>query len=315
MQTIIQCPVCKKALVKHNKHYSCILDNSVDGKHGPLSHQYDVAKEGYVNLNLNSKVTAGDSKEMMQSRRDFLNLNHYYLIIDSIIQVINTYISTSFIADTHSADISVINSVASNSETNNEATHTEPLSILDIGCGEGYYLDILSKHINKTIAMDFYGLDISKIGVKMAAKRTKEVSWLVANSARLPFLDRSLDVALSIFSIYTAQEVCRCMKDNGIMMIVRAGENHLLELREIIYPEIIEKNKSAIYDEALFECISEHNISDKMHIHGQQSILQLLEMTPHYWKIKQEYKERLQQREELLVSIDFKVIVLKKKES
>jgi len=304
MQTIIQCPVCKNALVKHARHYSCGHVNNMDVKQDVLSHHFDIAKEGYVNLNLNSKVTAGDSKEMMQSRRDFLNLNHYSRIIDSIIDVLRDYV---------------------------EANQCTSLSVLDIGCGEGYYLDSLHKQINKQfnsqinrqintqsstlILMDFYGLDISKIGVKMAAKRTKDVSWLVANSAQLPFLDSSIDVALSIFSIYTAQEVCRCMKDNGIMMIVRAGENHLLELREIIYPEIIEKNKSAIYDEALFECISEHNISDKMHIHGQHSILQLLEMTPHYWKIKQEYKERLQQREELLVSIDFKVIVLKKKES
>lgn len=279
MSTIMKCPICGQRLAKHNQQFSC-------GKHN-----YDIAKEGYVNLNLNVKETAGDSKEMMQSRRDFLNLNHYGILVDYMTTVIQKRFE----------QIKVL--------------------VLDIGCGEGYYLDRLIKSINcvealnasTTYQLECIGLDISKSGVKFAAKRNKAIQWIAGNSANLPIMDHSIDLALSIFSIYSPMEVCRILKTAGYLLIVRAGENHLLELRQIIYPEIIEKSKSAIFDDALFTCVSEEMLTTQIKLKGQDNIWKLLEMTPHYWKIKADNKARLNTYEELDVTLDFKLFLLKKK--
>jgi 23S rRNA (guanine745-N1)-methyltransferase len=287
MGNYIKCPVCNCALVKQSQQFSC-------GRH-----HYDLAKEGYVHLNQNYKETAGDSKEMMQSRRDFLNLNHYEILVDYIVSLLN------------------------------EEFRQSEVTVLDIGCGEGYYLDRILKKINATpcevtlleskcrpdeaITWTFIGLDISKMGIKFAAKRNRSIEWLVANSANLPIMNHSMDFVVSIFSIYNVQEVCRVLKKSGYMLVVRAGENHLIELRQIIYPEIIEKNKSAIYDDHYLDCIKEETLTAKVKLVGTESILKLLEMTPHYWKIKAEGKDALKKYTELAITLDFKLSLLKRK--
>lgn len=268
MDSVFKCPVCSKPLEKSKKIYSC------------GSHTFDIAKEGYVNLILNAKETSGDSKEMMQSRRDFLNLHFYRKLVECFEDILY-----KTMALTQGA-------------------------VLDIGCGEGYYLDEMQRS-DHPAEVEFYGLEISKMGTKMAAKRNRNVHWVTANSADLPFLDHSMDAILSIFSIYTSKEVLRVMKDDGVMIIVRAGEDHLLELRNIIYPEIIEKPKSAIYDEDLFRCISCDTLKYQVHMDRSEDIMNLLYMTPHYWKIKQENKVLLTQMDALDITIDFQVIVIK----
>ena len=58
------------------------------------------------------------------------------------------------------------------------------LSILDLGCGEGYYTQGLKKHFESS---DVYGLDISKIAIDMATRYRKDITWLVGNSKNFLF--------------------------------------------------------------------------------------------------------------------------------
>ncbi len=64
-----QCPLCHQSLHFSSQHWRC------DG-----NHQFDQAKEGYVNLlpvqHKRSKQP-GDSAEMMQARRAFLDGGYY----------------------------------------------------------------------------------------------------------------------------------------------------------------------------------------------------------------------------------------------
>ncbi|HZG83126.1 MAG TPA: hypothetical protein VEZ13_20405, partial [Brevibacillus sp.] len=68
-----------------------------------------------------------------------------------------------------------------------------PLHLLDAGCGEGSHLvSIQQKILERTkIAPLGVGLDISKEGIKIAAKRSSNTIWCVADLARCPVMDRS----------------------------------------------------------------------------------------------------------------------------
>ncbi len=80
MESILKCPVCNLSLKKQEKQYVCINN-----------HSYDIASKGHINLLLaNQKNTKepGDSKEMMEGRRDFLNKGYYHSFSEKLNEVI-----------------------------------------------------------------------------------------------------------------------------------------------------------------------------------------------------------------------------------
>ena len=58
------CPICNKELERIDKSYKCLN-----------KHTFDIAKQGYLNLN-HSSQTGGDSKESIEARNRFLNTNY-----------------------------------------------------------------------------------------------------------------------------------------------------------------------------------------------------------------------------------------------
>jgi 23S rRNA (guanine745-N1)-methyltransferase len=70
------CPLCHAPLTRSEQSFSC-----------PQRHQFDIAKEGYVNLlpvQHKRSRDPGDSAEMMQARRAFLDAGHYQPLRDAI---------------------------------------------------------------------------------------------------------------------------------------------------------------------------------------------------------------------------------------
>ena len=68
---------------------------------------------------------------------------------------------------------------------------TLQVSLLDAGCGEGQYLrcshDVLEA---AGVECHGYGIDVSKVAVRLAAKRSPHLSYAVASSYVLPFQDQ-----------------------------------------------------------------------------------------------------------------------------
>ena len=244
------------------------------------NHTFDLAKEGYLNLLLNAKKTSGDSKEMMAARRDFLAKGYYEKLSDRVNQRL-------------------------------KKSHLTDQAILDIGCGEGYYLSRFQKEIAPK-ASNFYGMDISKLGIRMAAKKNPMIHWLVANFAKLPFKEKSVSTVLSMFAEYSVPEIDRILTDDGNIIIVRAANNHLIELKNIIYPEIHEKVKTSSIKTFPGFCVEQENFSYKVTIQSIEDLLSLLLMTPHYWKIKPEGIENLKKFEFLEVTISIEIDLLKR---
>ena len=174
-------------------------------------HSFDLAKFGYVNLAPQIKQSANYDKENFQNRQQILEAGFY----QAILEVLSDLLSNSKNAKT----------------------------ILDIGCGEGFYSRKLQeRHPDKT----FYAFDISKDSVQIAAKSEPNwaVNWFVGDLARLPIKDASMDILLDIFSPANYGEFRRVLSKDGILIKVIPTENHLKEIRQKVQDQLTNKDYS-----------------------------------------------------------------------
>ncbi len=174
-------------------------------------HSFDLAKFGYVNLAPQIKQSANYDKENFQNRQQILEAGFY----QAILEVVSDLLSNSKNAKT----------------------------ILDIGCGEGFYSRKLQEsHSEKT----FYAFDISKDSVQIAAKSEPNwaVNWFVGDLARLPIKDASMDILLDIFSPANYGEFRRVLSKDGILIKVIPTENHLKEIRQKVQDQLTNKEYS-----------------------------------------------------------------------
>lgn len=191
------CPLCHQPLTQAKNSFVC-----------PGRHQFDVAKEGYVNLmpvQHKRSRDPGDSAEMMQARRAFLDAGHYQPLRDAIMNVLVEKLSAK--------------------ET----------AILDIGCGEGYYTHAFADALTGGAT---FGLDVSKVAIRAAARRYPQVTFCVASSHRLPFADASMDAIIRIYAPCKAQELARVVKTGGWVITATPGPRHLMELKGLIYDDV-----------------------------------------------------------------------------
>lgn len=282
--TRLICPICHQKLHKidSEKTYRC-----------EAKHSFDIAKQGYVNLlpvSEKSSKSPGDSKEMVLARREFLAKDFYKSVSDALNQVIVSTLSQS-------------SNTLGKSQSN-------PLQILDLGCGEGYYTGrLLSDLQSKGLNVNLYGLDISKDAVKYAAGAVKGVIWMVGNSHHIPLEDHALDGIFSVFSPIKAEECARVLKPKGLFYRVLPGIHHLIEMRELIYKKVI-LNEDARYDTDEGGLIYQSTIDVTYQIKlTNEELLSLVKMTPHYWHTSKEDKAALDDVTELDVTIDMKILI------
>ena len=234
MESILKCPVCNLCLKKHEKQYICINN-----------HSYDIASKGYINLLLaNQKNTKepGDSKEMMEGRRDFLNKGYYHTFSEKLNEVI-----------------------ISNISGNN-------INILDAGCGEGYFLWRLKEAIYKKESnitenkkFNFFGVDISKAAVTYAAKRDKKINFIVGSNFNLPIMPNTIDIIIRNFAPSDEVELKRVLKDNGKLIVVTPGIQHLYGLKEILYVNARKHEEKEITFEG-FKLIEHTEVKYDIHV-------------------------------------------------
>ena len=182
----ILCPLCKREL--HHSPHQMTCENG---------HNFDIAKEGYVNFNLRSPAS-GDSEEMINARRRFLEKGYY----DPMKELVNRYIE----------------SIA-------------PKTLADFACGEGYYTKDMP-------AGEKIGFDLSKKGLKIASKRDKSTLYLLSSIYTTPLEDESLDMVTTLFAHIAEKEIVRVLKDTGKFLLVRPGAGHMHELKEVLYEEV-----------------------------------------------------------------------------
>ena len=174
-------------------------------------HSFDLAKFGYVNLAPQIKQSANYDKENFQNRQQILEAGFYQAILEGV------------------SDLLTTNPFAK--------------TVLDIGCGEGFYSRKLQEtHSDKT----FYAFDISKDSVQIAAKSEPNwaVNWFVGDLARLPIKNASMDILLDIFSPANYGEFHRVLSKDGILIKVIPTKNHLKEIRQMVQDQLTKKDYS-----------------------------------------------------------------------
>lgn len=264
-------------------------------------HSFDVARQGYVNLLPVQKKKSrdpGDSKAMVVARQAFLAAGFYQPIADAVA----TALLDGTSADTDNDDVS--------------GSDSEPaLSCLDAGCGEGYYLRQLATHAQSQSphSLALLGLDISKWAVQSAARQDKNMAWVVGNNANLPVLSGSLGRVLCMFGFPVYAEFQRVLKPGGRLVMTDAGDSHLRELREIIYPVVKEARATQLPVPDGFQLVSTEQVTYAIMIQSPEQISHLLTMTPHLYRASAEGVAKAKSLKELQVTVDVKVRILEKK--
>ncbi len=115
---------------------------------------------------------------------------------------------------------------------NNVNKPTQPV-VVDIGCGEGYYLRRLAQQFAGQ-SISLFGVDIAKTAVRVTAKQLgKDAHCLVADvNNRLPFTDHSVQVLTNLFAPRNAIEFARLVVPGGTLLTVVPAQDHLESLRQ-----------------------------------------------------------------------------------
>lgn len=241
-------------------------------------HSFDVAREGYVNLlpvQHKNSLEPGDSAEMVMARRAFLQAGYYQPLREACVTLL------------------------------------APLgaqALLDVGCGEGYYTAALT-----AAAPEVIGLDIAKPAIRLAAKRFRDITWLVGSAALLPLADASVDIVCSLFSQLQIAEMQRVLSPGGHVLVVTPAADHLWSLREQLFDTVQphEPDKFLAGFEGAFELHTRQEVRVSLSLE-QPALRQLLEMTPYAWKAKPEKRAALEGRETFFTQAAFSLMLLRK---
>lgn len=241
-------------------------------------HSFDIARQGYVNLlpvQFKKSLNPGDTPEAVQARREFLGAGYYQPLCDTIKTLVKAL---------------------------------QPQSILDIGCGEGFYTSQLS-----ALAAQVIGVDIAKPAIQIAARRDPSVCWLVASAARLPVQEASIDLACSFFSPLPVEEMSRILNAHGHVLMVSPAPGHLLEMREALFDQVQlhEPEKFIQHVAARFRLVQQQHLEYPLQL-SQVALKQLIAMTPYAWKAKAERRQQLETSPVFETRASFQVYLFQK---
>ena len=241
-------------------------------------HSFDIAKQGYVNLlpvQFKKSLNPGDTPEAVQARREFLGAGYYQPLCDAIKALVSTL---------------------------------QPHSMIDIGCGEGFYTSQLS-----ALAAQVIAVDIAKPAIQIAAKRDPSVCWLVASAAKLPLQDGSVDLACSFFSPLPVDEMSRMLNAHGHVLMVTPAPGHLFAMREALFDQVQlhEPEKFIQHLAGRFELVQQQLLEYPLQL-SQTALKQLIAMTPYAWKAKAERRQQLEAQDSFSTTASFQIYLFKK---
>ncbi len=211
-------------------------------------HSFDRGRGGYLNLlvggRLSAATTPGDTPAALAARRSFLGEGYYAPIAAAL-----------------AAAVGVPDG-----------------PILDVGCGEGYYLSQLD-------LVGLYGLDVAKSAVQMAARLLPDAQFVVGSAYRLPVLDGSVAAVLSVFAPHPFEEFRRVLQPGGRWVTVTPGPNHLREMRPLLSGEAERKamERLARREVAPHEAAAAQRVEFELRLSGQ-ALRDLFYMTPIQWQ-------------------------------
>ncbi|WP_068783594.1 putative RNA methyltransferase [Paenibacillus phocaensis] len=194
--SILKCPVCGGPFLPINS-LSLVCAQG---------HTFDRAKQGYFNLTTRPAQGHYDKELFAARRRIITGSGLYSPMHETIAQRL-----------ANCGDPSVSGGL-----------------MVDMGCGEGSHLRSILHGVGRSDGFGL-GIDLSKEGIRMAARRDADELWLVADLAQAPLRDQSAQGILNLLSPANYQEFKRILAPEGVLVKVVPGSDYLRELRETLY--------------------------------------------------------------------------------
>ncbi len=243
---------------------------------GAKPHCYDFARSGHLHLG-GPHAGEGDSKDAIQARRAFLDAGYYQPLSDAV---------------------------------NDMLDRISAKTVLDAGCGEGYYTNRMA-----TDDRAVFGIDLSRAGVEAAAKRARQLAsrtgFAVASIFALPVQNASLDAVTNLFAPCAEEEFLRVLKPNGHLLLVGAGERHLMGLKQVVYDNPYFNPGRSDLPKSMKE-VERQRLHTEITVNGQDMIAALFSMTPYYWRTSKADRAKLEALDTLTTEIDFDIFLFRK---
>jgi 23S rRNA (guanine745-N1)-methyltransferase len=164
-------------------------------------HSFDIARHGYASLLAGVRPTSGDDAPMVLARRRLLQAEAYAPILTELVGLA-------------------------------PRPARSPGTILDAGCGPGYYL---AGVMNAWPMARGVGLDSSIYALRAAAKAHPRAAAVACDLFRpLPVASASVDLVLNIFAPRNPAEFRRILRPDGRLVLARPTDGHLAQLRRSI---------------------------------------------------------------------------------
>ncbi|MBO0442490.1 methyltransferase domain-containing protein [Vagococcus fluvialis] len=245
------------------------------------NHQYDLSKKGTIHFP-NHHLTSDYDKEMLLSRRKMIQNGLYQKLEERL---------TSYIEEVG-----------------------EELTVVDMGCGEGSFVNRLSQQLSDTTV--WTGFDLSKDGVQLASDFSSDAFFFIGDVTQMPFQNESIDILLNIFSPSHYEEMSRVLKKTGLIIKVIPESGYLKEMREIFYQDNVEKQNYSnenVYEKFKkdVQLISEERVTYQFPV-VHKDYEDILKMSPIHWGATSEAKEYAKEHPFKQLTIDVKILIGKK---
>jgi len=258
-------------------------------------HSYDIARSGYVNLlqpQDRRSTAAGDSRQAIEARASLLAAG----IGRTLIEAIANRVGRLEMGRLKAAPATV-------------APTTAGPTIVDLGCGSGDALAALTGR-----AVTGIGIDLSTAAIEHAARYFPDRTWVVANAdRRLPLLDGSVDVVVSLHGRRNPPEVARVLVQTGYLIVAVPAADDLIELRELVQGQRHERDRVGAVlteHEPLFEPIDRSVVRETRDL-DRGALLNLLRGT--YRGVRRGDTERVAALTRMHVTLASELIVFRLK--
>lgn len=238
--TYLECPHCQ-------------ADLSMDGAvRCAAGHEFDVARQGYVNLLSGKASVTGDNAEMVVARAAFLDGGHYAPIMRSMVA----------------------------------AAQVEPAGcVADLGAGTGHYLAAVLDAGPERVGL---ALEIAKPALRRAARAHPRLGAVGCDAwGRLPVRDGVISLVLNVFAPRNPAEIHRILEPEGRLVVVAPTERHLSGLVTELGLLTVAPDKAKRVTAALaprFELSTQDTCEFEMSL-SHEEVLTLVGMGPSAWHV------------------------------
>jgi 23S rRNA (guanine745-N1)-methyltransferase len=279
---ILSCPVCSSpvsARVAANAVLVC-----------EKGHSFDIARSGYANLLLANQKRSRDpgyDAPTLQARGRVFGKGFFSPLSDLLFDIAQRYAT----ADAQREQV-----------------------IVDAGCGEGSVLSRLISQFSDKCAwrVGGIGLDISRNGIEIAARRDKNALWCVTNVAkRIPLLPQTCSVILNVLAPANYPEFARILGPGKAIIKIVPLENHLRELRQLLYSR--PRHEPMSDEKTMAEMRAAFTTTQRTELRYTVSadsalVADLIEMSPIKWKASSQALQLAGSIGPMSVTVDVSVI-------